>query len=97
MIVIRFALIIRDETDKQLSVVGTDREPKTGHNSIQPKFHPFLLSAFGLHPTATSIDVVAWKPGMQLDQAPLLLTAKRTEQPRMLGYSFPGEKEPVHV
>jgi hypothetical protein len=95
MSVVRFALIIRDETDKQLSVIGTAREPKTGHG-IQPKFHTFLLSAFGLHPTATSIDVVAWKPGMQLDQAPLLLTAKRTEQARMLGYSFP-EEEATHV
>ena len=89
MIDIRYVLIVRDVRDKQLAVIGTGHLPKTLHDKIQPKFHTFCLSVFRLYPTGATIETVAWKHGMNLDQAPLVLTAKRAEQAGSLSYSFP--------
>src|SRR4030095_12911402 len=95
MININYALIVRDKHGRQLAVVGTGREPKNQHDKIQPKFHTFCLSVFGLHPSAVTIDMVAWHPGIDLDQAPLLLTAGHTEQTNILDYHFsPPEEVP---
>lgn len=90
---VQYALMILDERAKQITVVGTHREPKTLHNAVRPDFHRLCLSIMRMYPDAASIETVAWKDGMKLDQAPLLLTAKRTDQDGLLAYRFPGDPE----
>lgn len=89
---VKYALIIRDAASQQLAVIGTGKEPRVFGNYGQPqvplKFHRFCLSAFALYPVASVIQTVVWRPGTQLDQAPLVLTAKRTDQPDQPAYSF---------
>jgi hypothetical protein len=86
---VAYALIARDGDGKRLAVVGTSKEPTTKHGKVQPKFHSFCLSFLALYPAAVSVDTVSWHPGIDLEQAPVLLIARPTELAGSLAYSFP--------
>jgi len=87
MIVIRYALIGRDGDGNQLAIVGTHHEPLTKHNKVAPKFHTFCLSFLALNPAVVSVDVISWQTGIDIKQAPTLLTAERTDMAGTLSYS----------
>ena len=93
MFVTRYALIIKGESGTKLGTIGTDKEPQNKNGGIAPKFHTFCQSVFGLDPLAFSLETVAWNPGTAIEQAPVLVIAKRTEQKKLLSYSFPNGKE----
>ncbi len=87
-----YALIGRDAHGKRLLVVGTPREAFTLHGKVAPSFHRFCLSLFALRPQASSIDVVRWHTGLDLETAPVVLIARRTEEqgPGWVNYEIRG-------
>ena len=94
MIVLRYALIIRDNQDKRLAVVATHREPTTGtrHNGVAPSFLRFCRSLFVLHTGAVSVETVSlasWCPGVDVESLPPVLWIEKTEKIGHLAYSFP--------
>jgi hypothetical protein len=93
MFVVCYALILKDDRGTRLATIGTNKEPQNKNGGINPRFHTFCLSAFALHPQAQSIETIAWQPGTNIEQAPVLVTAYRTEQAKTLSFSFPGSKE----
>jgi hypothetical protein len=90
MFVVCYALILKDDRGTRLATIGTNKEPQNKNGGINPRFHTFCLSAFALHPQAHSIETIAWQPGTDIEQAPVLVTAYRTEDKGVLSYSFPN-------
>jgi hypothetical protein len=99
MIKMKYHCIARDEHDKKLSSVSCHWEPVKGVRGrcIHPSFHRFVLSIFALHPDACKIEVMSletWKPGVDVETLPWVLTASRNEEARAmsgraLAYRFP--------
>ena len=89
MIVIRYALVLRDGTDKKVAVVGTGREPFRKAKKVAPDMEKFIRSCLAMHPTALTVEVVAWKPGVDVELAPVVLSARRVmEDPPYLAFDF---------
>jgi len=105
MIVVRWVLLIRDETDKRIGTLSTGTGPLTGvrGRKVTSGMHKLLNSCFNMHSDAASIDVVAlagYVPGtgMDLDLQPLVFTARKTEETRAVSdrallISFPSPAE----
>ena len=91
MFVVCYALILKDEHGTRMATIGTNKEPQTTKCGINPRFHAFCLSAFALHPQASSIATIVWQAGTDIEQATVLVTACRTENRGILSYSFPDE------
>jgi hypothetical protein len=89
MFIVCYALIVRDEHGARIAAIGTNKEPQK-NGGVNPRFQKLCLSAFALHPQAHSIETIAWQPGTDIEQAPVLVTAYRTEDKGVLSYSFPN-------
>lgn len=99
MIVLKYVLIARDETDKKLAVLSTGLELFKGvrNRCVASRFHNLLLSMFAMHSTAVKVEVMdlsGWEPGVDVESLNWLLTASKTEEtralsPRALVFSFP--------
>lgn len=110
MIVVRWVLLLRDETDKRIGTLSTGTEPLGGvrGRSVTSRMHRLLNSCFNMHPDAASIDIVSlegWRAGagMDLDLQPLVLTARKTEETRalsdralLISFPSPAESEAGH-
>src|SRR5947199_307678 len=81
--------LVRDAEGSRLFVVGTHREPFTRHEKVNPTFHAFCASILALHPSAVRIETIQWYRGVDVEQAPVLLIASRTENAGQLAYSIP--------
>lgn len=99
MIVLRYALIVRDRQENRLAVISTHRTPRTGtgHNGVTPSFLGFCRSVFALHPDAASVEAVSlasWHPGIDVESLPPVLWVEKTaEHANGLACSFPLEGE----
>lgn len=99
MIILRYALIVRDRQENRVAVISTHREPRTGtgHNGVTPCFLRFCRSVFALHPDAASVEAVSlapWHPGVDVEGLPPVLWVEKTEErANGLAYSFPLEQE----
>ena len=98
MIILRYALIVRNEQEKRITVVCTHREPRTGtrHNGVSSSFLRLCRSVFALHPGARSIEVVSlapWSRGVDVESLPPVLWIEKTEQEGRLACGFPLTNE----
>ena len=97
MIILRYALIVRDRQGNRLAVVATHRTPRTGtgHNGVSPSFLRHCRATLALDPEGWSIETVSltgWSPGVDVESLPPVLWVEKTEQEGSLSYCFPIEK-----
>jgi hypothetical protein len=81
-----YALVVCDASRRRLAVQGSCREPFTRHGRIAPAFHRACASLLALYPDAACIEAVSWREGVQVEQAPVLAVASRTERAGLLTY-----------
>lgn len=94
--VVSYALIARNEQGSRVGILGTRNEPRTEQGKINSAFHALCSSMLTLHPEAWSVETISWRPGVKVEDAPVLLTAQRVESgSSCLLYRFPETDEEV--
>lgn len=83
---VQYALIASDDAGKRVAIVGTHREPLTRHRKVTPELHKLCASLFALHKRAVQIEVKAWTAGVNVENAPRLVLALRTETAGQIDY-----------
>jgi hypothetical protein len=85
-----YALVVWDASRRRLAVLGSSREPFTLHGKIASAFHAQCVSLLALYVDAQCIEAVSWHEGVDVEQAPVLVVASRTEQAGQLAYQVMG-------
>ncbi len=87
---VRYALVVRDVAGRRLAVQGSNHESFNIRGKVAPAFHRSCASLLALYAGAARVEAVSWQEGGDVEQAPVLVVASRTEQVGQLAYQVAG-------
>jgi hypothetical protein len=90
---VEIALIVRDAESKRLGVQGSSERPLTAHQKIAPGFHRACASLLALYKQADRVEAVSWHAGLDLEHAPILVRASRTNKPGQVAYQVLAQQD----
>jgi hypothetical protein len=82
----KYALVGRAGSGRRVSAMSVSCAPLTKHGKPSAALHTLCVSFLALVKNAERAELVPWQVGNDLEQAPVLLTASRTEQAGQLAY-----------